>query len=163
MNLKRYATTGTNQGVGATNYTVVSLRSVAPAAAVRACIYDLLVGSQVLNYSYADATTLYALGPIYYSSAGAGNTAVPQPLDAMDVNCASVANSDYIREPVYYGGYMFEFSLRLRSTFRWLANPGGEFMGLASYANNGYGLGLRVVSSTTNLTVGPLVTIHFSE
>lgn len=116
-----------------TNKTVLALLS---STSVRPCLYEFSLGS---SSSPADVATLFLLGrSTAVGTEGSGFT--PLPLDAAD----AAAQADYAVahsvEPTYTaGGILWGASLNQRATFRWVANPGGEFVAPAS-ANNGIGL-----------------------
>jgi hypothetical protein len=142
---------GVHQTPAGSNLTILALES---AAAVRARIYDFVIGSDATP---ADVATEFAL--IRHTTAGTGGTAVVEkPLDPLTVAASCNLRGGTMTEPTYESDHLLVVPLNQRATFRWVAAPGGELITATGTAN---GIGLRSIASgaTPNVNLG----MHWEE
>jgi hypothetical protein len=123
-------------------------------AAVRARLFDILVGS---TGAPADNAARFAINRITALVTG-GTAVTPIPLDGSDLACIS---------PAGYGGTgggtlvtpaLLQWGQNQRATFRWVAAPGSEICAVAGAAT-----GLVLMNPTANATFVMEATLIFME
>jgi hypothetical protein len=124
---------------------VVTVGTVGAAAATvgRGRLYDLTFGCDAAP---ADATFIWQ---VCRTTAYGTNTAItPARLDAADVAWAHLAGHIHTVEPTYTGVDLLAVPMNQRTTYRWVAQPGGELV-WASSNNDGFGIRHTSASATT--------------
>ena len=80
------------------------------------------------------------------TTAGTATAVVPQPLDPANSATELDAAENHTIEPTYTAAaFMMQLPLNQRATFRWQANPNGEFITPATASN---GIGVQTPTST---------------
>lgn len=103
--------------------------------------YDIIVGSEA---SPADNAYLYVVQRC--TTAGTLTSVTPSPLDPADAATESDAGENVTIEPTYTANLvLLALPLNQRATFRWVANPGAEFVTPATASN---GLGIQTTTAT---------------
>jgi hypothetical protein len=116
-------------------------------------IYDILLGSEA---SPADNAFLWQFQRC--TAAGTSTAITPQPLDSADAAALSSAGQNHTVEPTYTANaFLLSVPLNQRSTFRWVAAPGGE---LLLPATNASGVGIKTPTMTA---VSVTTLVHFEE
>lgn len=135
---------GTQQIMTTTYKTLVSITS--PATTRRAWIYDVMCGADGTPADNAMAVILDR-----QTTVGTGTAITPRPLDSSDGATTLVGTVNHTVEPTITADTdLLEVAFNQRSTFRWVASPGGE---LVVPATNTNGIGLRVRSPGYILTM----------
>lgn len=125
---------------------VVTIGTIGAAAVTvgRGRLYDLVFGSDA---SPADATFVWQVAR---TTAYGTNTAVtPKPLDIADAVWPHLAGHIHTVEPTYTAGeILLSVPMNQRTTFRWVAQPGGELV-WPSTNSAGFGVKQSSASATT--------------
>lgn len=141
---RKYAVTG-SRAVAATLKTALGLTS---AATIRPRIYDLIFGT---SGTPADNALNWLLQR--FTAAGTATAATPVALDSADPAALGAGGSNHTVEPTYTAGLvLLDIDANQRSTQRWVASPGSEFV-LPATAANGAGLQTTHASYTGNVDV----------
>ncbi len=147
---KRYSIAGTRAVASATK----SLLGLTATSGVRPRIADILWGSAATP---ADNALEWILQR--FTAAGTSTAVTPEPVDPADPAATAIAGQNHTVEPTYTSGkILLDVPMNQRSTQRWVASPGYEFVCPATAAN---GLGWQPIhaSFTGNVTS----TILFEE
>lgn len=143
----------TVNGPSATGTANKTAATVIAGTAVRPKLYEFAVGLTTAPNS-TDQQLEFALQR--FTAAGtAGSSPTPLPVDPGDVAAVATAGITHSAEPTYTStGILFDQAINQRGMFRWVAQPGFEFMAPATAAN---GLGLKNVAITaTSVILGTL-------
>lgn len=133
-------------GVSASGTADKTILGVTATAAVRPCIFDLVVGNKQTPADQAVQVMLQR-----YTAAGTATAVTPEPVDPGDPASAATAGQTHSAEPTYTAGkIVLQFGMNQRGTFRWVATPGYEFKAPATAAN---GFGLLNKASTAAMTL----------
>lgn len=129
-------------GLSATGSATKTIANIIAATTVRPRIFDCVVGSQATPADQAMEVSLKR-----FTTVGtAGSNPTPLPLDPSDVASTATAGITHSGEPTYTaGGTLLDININQRSTFRWVASPGFEFVCPATASN---GIGLQMVAAT---------------
>lgn len=103
-------------------------------ATVRCVLYELVMGSDATPADHAGEFVVNRT-----TAAGGGGTALTEtPLDSLTVAATTAGTGGtFTAQPTDTANTeMLMIALNQRATFRWIAAPGGELIGIAS-ANNG--------------------------
>lgn len=130
---------------GAANVQSVAIIVAAAASPRRAKIYDWTLGCGATPGDNA----FTHIGQ-RCSSAGTGAALTPNMLDAGDTLASTIVCKDTVTaDPTpTAGAFAFRKALNQRSTFRWVAAPGGELI-VPATASNGFMLGLSAATTTS--------------
>lgn len=148
---KKYS--GHGEAAVGTNKTVLTMIST---TTIRPKLYHLIVSSSATP---TDQVTSFRTGRFTaVGTEGSGYT--PEPLDPNDpASAADFGVGTFSVEPTYTGSAeLLQFDLNLRSSFQWIAVPGGELVAPAT-ANNGLG----TYSTSSGGTGTHTVTKFFEE
>lgn len=128
---------GTPQNMGTGYKTLIGITS--PSTVRRAWIYDVMVGP---DGTPADNSMVYVMDR--QTTVGTGTAITPRPLDSADGATTVVGTVNHTVEPTVTADTdLLEVPANQRSSFRWVASPGGE---LVVPATNTNGIGLRARS-----------------
>ncbi len=141
---------GSGTAVLGTNVTAFG---VIGSATIRCGIYDAMFGTSTTP---ADQQMLFQVQKT--TTAGTSTSVTPEPLDVDDRVAICTAGKTFTAEPTYSGVPFIDIGLNQRSTFRWVARPGGELI-CSSAANAGI-MGKVAVTSGTPTAY---VTFHWFE
>lgn len=133
---RRYAETGTQGAVAATNKTSLVLVS---AATIRPKLYDFSIGA---SGTPADNVLSWQLQR--FTAAGTTTAVTPVADDPADPAALASAGSNASAEPTYTANtVLFSLAMNQRASYRWVAAPSGEIICPATAAN---GVGMAVLS-----------------
>lgn len=139
---RKYSVTG-SRAVSSSLKTVLGLTS---AATVRPRIYDVLFGT---SGTPADNALNWLLQR--FTAAGTSSAATPVNLDPADPSALASGGQNHTVEPTYTAGaVLLDIDANQRSTQRWVASPGSEFV-LPATAANGAGMQTTHASYTGNV------------
>ena len=125
---------------GTANKTAVT---VVGSTTVRPRLSEFSAGT-VTNPNATDQQLEFAIGR--FTAAGtAGSAPTPNPVDPADVAALSTGGITHSAEPTYASTYFQDLPQNQRALFRWVANPGQEYVGPAAASN---GIGLKNVGIT---------------
>lgn len=132
-------------GSNATGTATKTALNVIAATTVRPKIYDIVVGNSATP---ADQAANLALKR--HTAVGtAGSSPTPQALDPGEVAALATLGAAHSAEPTYTAGAsLLSISMNQRATFRYVCQPGYEFVAPAT-ANNGLGLQLVAATATS--------------
>ena len=149
--MSNYGATGAQAAVAAGYKTAVR---VTGGTGGRTKLYDLLIGQ---GGTPADNAVFWAL--MRLTAAGTDTAVVPISLDPADVASRATAGENATAEATYTAASeLLEFSMNQRSSYRWVASPGGELVIPATAAA---GIGARIKSGA--YTGSAEATIQFNE
>lgn len=121
----------------------------------RLAVYDVMVGSEATP---ADAAILWTLRRC--TAAGTSTGVTPQNLNPADATTEYDAGENHTIEPTYTAGaILLNIPTNQRSTFRWVAAPGGELV-MPATAANGFGIETDTISTGTPVITA---TVHANE
>lgn len=138
------------QAVLGTNVTAVSVKG---SATHRFGIHDIVLGCTTTP---ADQQMQWTVGHV--TTAGTGTAVTPHPLHGDEIAAVATAARTFTAEPTYDGVTLLEIGLHQRSTFRWVARPGSEFICKAATA-----AGIAAKVAVTSGTPTAYATILFDE
>lgn len=136
--MRAYTVSGPN-ATGTANKTLLT---VIASTSVRPRIYDIVIGNSATP---ADQAAKLALTRWTTSAGTAGSSPTPLAVDPADVAAVATAGITHSAEPTYAATNLLTVSQNLRATFRYVAQPGQEFVNPATATT---GLGLQLVSAT---------------
>lgn len=146
---RKYAISGS-----ATNGTNKTILGLTASTSVRAAICDVVVGGSGTPNDYSADYLLNR-----NTAAGTSTGVTPLALDPADPAALCTAGKAHSVEPTYTAGsILLAFSLNQRQTFRFVPQPGFEFLIPATASN---GIGLYTTSASTAFTSN--ATILFAE
>ncbi len=130
---------------GAANVQSVAIITAAAASPRRAKIYDWTIGC---GATPADSAFTH-IGQ-RCTTAGTGAALTPNMLDAADTLASTIVAKDTatVDPTLTANAFAFRKALNQRSTFRWVAQPGGELI-IPATASNGFMLGLSAATTTS--------------
>jgi hypothetical protein len=102
-----------------------------------------VLGSQATP---ADQAALYAITRFTAAGTSAASPPTPNPVDPADIAAIATVGWTHSAEPTYAAADLLQLPLNQRASFRYVCNPGYEYVAPATAAN---GIGLRLVSATT--------------
>lgn len=147
---RRYAVIG-NQ---TTSSSAKTLWSIGSTTAVRPRVYDFIIGSDATP---ADVALRFFVQRC--TAQGTNTSWTPVALDSGDPASTTTSGVNHSAEPTYTANaLLIDIAMNQRSTQRWVASPGGEFVCPATSAN---GVGLQVIHASATPTVRS--TCHFEE
>lgn len=139
---RKYSVTG-SRAVSSSLKTVLGLTS---AATIRPRIYDVIFGT---SGTPADNALNWLLQR--FTAAGTSSAATPVNLDPADPSALASGGQNHTVEPTYTAGaVLLDIDANQRSTQRWVASPGSEFV-LPATAANGAGMQTAHASYTGNV------------
>lgn len=137
---ERFSASG-NQNLAATAITCLTLEAT---AATRAWCYDMVFSNEGTP---ADLSSLWTVQRSTVDGVGTAVTPSVLDLDGAAAVCTCIENQT--TEPTYTANQqLYEFSLNHRTTYRWVAAPGGEII-LPADAGAGFGIFSLHASATT--------------
>lgn len=143
--MPKYSATGQDTGTASTTIIYIANPATNPS---RMKLSEFAVGSDATP---ADQASELAIRRVNDEHASPGGTAVtPQPLDEDDRAALSNAVSGPANEPTYETGELYQLALNQRATFRWVAQPGWEFVCTAA-EDTGFGLFVTGTTSAYNI------------
>jgi len=140
--------------IAAQNSATVPQAQIVSTAAVRPCIYDLMLGSPSTP---ADQAASWVIKRSTTASTG-GTAITPSPIDPGDPVSTSTAMVAPSMSAPTLGVVLLQWAQNLRATYRWVAAPGKELKAPAT-ANNGLTLLNGVLTAAFNVSF----TIEFEE
>jgi hypothetical protein len=137
--MRGYSASGPNASGSATK----TLLTVVASTTVRPRVFDVVLGSQATP---ADQAALYAITRFTAAGTSAASPPTPNPVDPADIAAIATVGWTHSAEPTYAAADLLQLPLNQRASFRYVCNPGYEYVAPATAAN---GIGLRLVSATT--------------
>lgn len=139
---RAYSVVGVS-GSGTADKTILGVTAT---AAVRPCIYDILVGN-----AQTPADQAVQINAQRYTAAGTATAFTPVAVDPGDPASTATAGITHTVEPTYTANaVLLRFGMNQRATFRWVATPGYELKAPATAAN---GIGLLNKAATAAMTL----------
>lgn len=140
----------TVNGPSATGTASKTAVTIIAASTVRPRIYEYIVGLTTAPNS-TDQQLEYAAGRT--TTAGtAGSNPTPNPVDPADVASTATAGITHSAEPTYASTYFDDLAMNQRAQFRFVANPGYEYV-IPATASNCFGL-KNVAITATSIILG---------